>query len=109
MRNGGKIMHIARKVGSLLSTFLVILTLVLSPVTVAEAHDARHQTIVVAAVTQSQAPANCHSDASCAVFVVPSDVSLRAAETLHRLRLLPPETAVLAAFTPVFDTPPPRI
>lgn len=108
MRGGSQIRRIARKGGSLLSAFLVILTLALSLPTAADAHDGPRQAIVVAAVTQSQAPENCHFYAACTVFVAPSKVSLMVAETAHRQRFLPPETVLLTAFTPVFDTPPPR-
>ena len=109
MRGESQIMRLVRRVGSFLSTFLVILTLVLSPVTVAEAHEAPHQTTVIAVTAQSQVPANCHSYASCTVFVVPSDVSLMTAEALQRLRFLPLEAVLLAAVNPVSDTPPPRV
>ena len=102
-------MRLTRKVGSLLSTLLVILTLVLSPVAVAEAHEEPHQTTVIAVASQTQAPANCHTYASCTAFVVPSNVSLLTGSALHRLRFLPPEAALLSAFNPVFDTPPPRV
>ena len=98
-----------QKIGSLLSTFLVILMLVLSPVTVPEAHDAPHQTMVIAVAAHSQVPANCHSYASCSVFVVPSDVELVTAAALHRLQFLSPEPLFLAANIPLFDTPPPRV
>lgn len=109
MRGESQIMRLARRVASFLATFLVILTLVLSPVTVDEAHEAPHQTIVIAVAAQSQAPANCHSFASCTVLVVPSDVSLITAEALQRLRFLLPNAVLLAAVNPVFDTPPPRV
>ena len=109
MRGESQIMRLVRRVGSFLSTFLVILTLVLSPGTVAEAHEAPHQTIVIVATTQSQVPANCHSYASCTVFVVPSDVLLMTAEALQRLRFLPPQAVLLPAINPVFETPPPRV
>ena len=109
MRRESRIKRLARKIGSLLSTFLVVLTLVLASVSVAEAHEAPHQAIVVAVTAQSQAPTNCHSYASCTVFVVPSDVSRMTAEALQRLRFLPPEAVHLAAYTPLFDTPPRRV
>ena len=102
-------MRLARKFGSLLSTFLVLLTLVLSPLSVAEAHEAPHQTIMVEVAAQSPAPANCHSSASCTVFVVPSDVAVMTADALHRQRFQPPQAVLLAAFSPVSDTPPPRV
>lgn len=109
MRGESQIMRFARRVGSFLSTFLVILTLVLSPVAVAQAVEAPHQTIVIAIAAQSQVPTNCHSYASCTVFVVPSNVSVITAKTLHRQRFLPPQAVLLVAFNPVFDTPPPRV
>lgn len=109
MRRESQIMRLAGKVGSLLSTFLVILTLVLSPVSVAEAHEAPHQTIVIAVAAQSQAPANCHSYASCTVFVVPSNEAIITGKALHCQRFQPPQAVLLAAFNPVFDTPPPRV
>lgn len=109
MRGESQIMRLARRIGSFLSTFLVILTLVLSPVTVAEVHEAPHQTIVIAVTAPSQVPANCHSYASCTVFLVPSDVSLMTAQALQRLRYLPPEAVLLAAVNPVSETPPPRV
>ena len=73
MRRESRIKRLARKIGSLLSTFLVVLTLVLAPVSVAEAREAPHQTIVVAVAAQSQAPTNCHSYTSCTVFMLPSN------------------------------------
>ena len=109
MRRESQIMRLTRKIGSLLSTFLVILTLVLLPLSVAEANDAPHQTIVIAVVVQSQAPANCHSYPSCTVYVVPSNVAVMAADALHRQRFQPPQSTDLAAFNPVFDTPPPHV
>ena len=109
MRGESQIMRLARNVGSFLSTFLVILTLVLSPATVATAHEAPHQTVMIAVATQSHAFANCHSYASCTVFVVPSDVSLTTSEALQRLRFLPPQAVLLPAINPVFETPPPRV
>ena len=109
MRGESQIMRLARRVGSFLSTFLVILTLVLSPVTAAEAHEVPHQTIVIAVNAQSQFPSNCNSYASCTVFMVPSDVSLMTAEALQCLRFMLPDAVLLAAVNPVFDTPPPRV
>jgi hypothetical protein len=109
MRRESQIMRLARKVGGFLSTFLVILTLVLSSVTVAEVHEAPHQTKVIAVAIQLQAPANCHFYASCTVFVVPSNLALVTAAALHRLRFLPPEAILLAALNPMADTPPPRV
>ena len=109
MRGESQIICLVRNVGSLLTTFLVILTLVLSPVTTAEPRKAPHQTLVIAVTAQPQVAANCHSYASCTVFVVPSDVSRMTAEALQRLRFLPPEAVHLAAYTPLFDTPPRRV
>lgn len=109
MRRESQIMRLTRKIGSMLSTFMVILTLVLSPVTVVEAYETPHQAIVVEVAAQSQAPANCHSYPSCTVYVVPSNVAVMAADALHRQRFQPPQAVLLAAFNPVFDTPPPRV
>lgn len=109
MHSRSRIMPLARWIGSLLSTVLMILTLVLSPVTVTEAHEAAQQTIVIAVAAQTQAPATCPSYASCTVFVVPSNVSLMTMEALHRLRFLPPQALLLTAFNLVFDPPPPRV
>ena len=109
MRRESRIKRLAQKIGRLLSTFLVILTLALSPATVAEAYEAPHQTIVVAVTAQSQAPTNCHSYASCTVFVVPSNELVVTADASHRQRFQPPQAVLLAAFNPVFDTPPPRV
>ena len=109
MRSVGQITCLVQGVGTLLSTFLVILTLVLSPAAVAEAHEAPHQTVVVAVAAQMQTPTNCHSYASCSVFVMPSDVSVMVAKTALSLRFLPPQAVLLTAFHPVSDTPPPRV
>ena len=109
MRGESQIMRLARRVGSFLSTFLVILTLVLSPVTTAEPRKAPHQTLVIAVTAQPQVPANCHSYASCTVFVVPSNESVVTADASHRQRFQPPHAVLLAAVNPVFYTPPPRV
>ena len=108
MRGVGQILCLTRKVGSMLSAVLVILTLALSTVSVAEAHEAPHQNVMVAAAAQMQTPANCHSYASCSVFVMPSDVSVMTAQSALRLRFLQPQAALLTAFHPASDTPPPR-
>ena len=109
MRGVGQNLCLIRKVVSLLSAVMVILTLVLSTVPVAEAHEAPHQTFVVAAAAQMQTPANCHSYASCSVFVMPSDVSVMTAQSALRLRFLLPQAVLLTAFHPASDTPPPRV
>lgn len=109
MRAVGQILCLIRKVGGLLSALLVVLTLVLSPVTLAEAHEAPHQTFVVAAVAQMQAPANCHSFASCSVFVMPLHVSVMTAQSVLPLRFLPQQAALFTAFHPLSDTPPSRV
>lgn len=108
MRRQSQTTRLIRTVGSLLSTFLVILTLVLSPVTVAEAHGDPNQTMVIAVAVQVQAAANCETYASCTIFVAPSHLTLVTAAALHHLRFLPTETVFPAASNPVFDTPPPR-
>lgn len=109
MRSEGWFIGLARKAGSLLSMLFVIFTLVLSPITVAGAHDAPHQTTSVTTVAQSQIPVNCHRYASCSVYVVPSNMSHLAAEALHCLRFLRSEAILLTGLNPVFDTPPPRV
>jgi hypothetical protein len=109
MRGVGQILCLIRKVVSLLSAVMVILTLVLSTVPVVEAHEAPHQTFVVAAAAQMQTPANCHSYASCSVFVMPSDVSVMTAQSALRLRFILPQAVLLTAFHPASDTPPPRV
>ena len=109
MRSVGQIMCLFQRVGALLSTFMVILTLVLSPATVADAHEAPHQTVVVAVAAQMQTPINCHSYASCSVFVMPSDVSVVVAMAAPGLGFLPPQDVLLTAFLPGSDTPPPRV
>jgi hypothetical protein len=108
MHSTRPIVSIVRKIGSLLSIILVILTLVLSSVSIVETHDAPLQTASATIAVQSHIPANCHGYTSCLVYVVPSKMPRLTTEALHRLRFPRSGFAILAAVNPVFDTPPPR-
>ena len=109
MCNVKHISRISQKLGSLLSTLFLVFTLVLSPFTVAEAHDTPHKIFTVAVAAQTHVPASCHSNVSCTVYVVPSQVSQLTAGGLYNQRFWWSEAVFLVTYNPTIDTPPPRV
>ena len=107
MRQDWHIIRIGGRLGSFLSAFLVVLALILSPLTVADAHDTPHQAVTEIVAVQTQSPA-CHSSPSCVAFVAPSKLSQSSLKSSRRLRFALFEASLPITCSPGFDTPPPR-
>ncbi len=105
---GHFIQAMAGRVSGVVSALLMGLVVFLSPLGVADTHDADHPVATVAVQTQAQGFAPCHSQLSCASFVAAAGVNLSNPNDVRKAEFSVVGEAARTAFRPAFEAPPPR-
>ncbi len=101
--------RVLQRLGCVVSIFLLVVVVLVSPPIVAAAHADNGPAMVTVLGPQTPHTTICHSAPACAAFVAPAETSVTDQMQLQSLRFVIPDAPRLIQSGPSTQSPPPRL